>query len=105
MNFAYGWAFARPVRKVYYNLVITGLSIAVAFLIGTIEIVGLLSAELHIHGRFWDLIANFNINEASFIADLFRRCLDNRDRLLEARRRRDKVGGQRRVTGSNQGPT
>ena len=40
MNFAYGWAFARPVRKVYYNLVITGLSIAAAFLIGTIEILG-----------------------------------------------------------------
>ena len=72
MNFAYGWAFARPVRKVYYNLVITGLSIAVAFLIGTIEIFGLLSGELHIHGRFWDFMANFNINKAGFaIAGLF----------------------------------
>jgi high-affinity nickel-transport protein len=72
MNFAYGWAFARPVRKVYYNLVITGLSIAVAFLIGTIEIVGLLSSELHIRGGFWDFMANFNINEAGFaIAALF----------------------------------
>jgi high-affinity nickel-transport protein len=72
MNFAYGWAFARPVRKVYYNLVITGLSIAVAFLIGTIEIFGLLSGELHIHGGFWDFMANFNINKAGFaIAALF----------------------------------
>ena len=72
MNFAYGWAFARPVRKVYYNLVITGLSIAVAFFIGTIEIFGLLSAELHIHGTFWDFMANFNINKAGFgIAGLF----------------------------------
>jgi nickel/cobalt transporter (NiCoT) family protein len=72
MNFAYGWAFARPVRKVYYNLVITGLSIAVAFLIGTIEIFGLLSAELHIHGSFWGFMANFNINHAGFaIAGLF----------------------------------
>jgi high-affinity nickel-transport protein len=72
MNFAYGWAFARPVRKIYYNLVITGLSIAVAFLIGTIEIFGLLSAELHIHGGFWDFMANFNINKAGFaIAGLF----------------------------------
>jgi high-affinity nickel-transport protein len=72
MNFAYGWAFARPVRKVYYNLVITGLSIAVAFFIGTIEILGLLSAELHIHGGFWDFMANFNINQAGFgIAALF----------------------------------
>jgi len=72
MNFAYGWAFARPVRKVYYNLVITGLSIAVAFLIGTIEIVGLLSAELHIRGGFWDFMAGFDINRAGFaIAGLF----------------------------------
>jgi len=72
MNVAYGWAFARPVRKVYYNLIITGLSVAVAFLIGTIEITGLLSAELHIHGRLWDFMANFNINRAGFIiAGLF----------------------------------
>ncbi len=67
MNFAYGWAFARPVRKVYYNLVITGLSIGAAFLIGTIEIVGLLTAELHLHGGFWDFMANFDINKAGFI--------------------------------------
>ncbi len=72
MNFAYGWAFARPVRKVYYNLVITGLSIGVAFLVGTIEIFGVLSTELHIHGGFWDFMANFNINKAGFaIVGLF----------------------------------
>jgi nickel/cobalt transporter (NiCoT) family protein len=72
MNFAYGWAFARPVRKVYYNLVITGLSIAVAFLIGTIEIIGLLSSELDIHGGIWSSLANFDINRAGFaIAGLF----------------------------------
>ncbi len=72
MNVAYGWAFARPVRKVYYNLVITGLSVAVAFLIGTIEIIGLLSSELHIRGGFWDFMANFDINRAGFvIAGLF----------------------------------
>ena len=41
MNFAYGWAFSRPVRKVYYNITITGLSVAVAFLVGTIELLGL----------------------------------------------------------------
>jgi nickel/cobalt transporter (NiCoT) family protein len=72
MNFAYGWAFARPVRKVYYNLVITGLSIGAAFIIGTIEILGILTTEAHLHGRFWDLMANFNINVAGFcIAGLF----------------------------------
>jgi len=72
MNFAYGWAFAQPGRKVYYNLIITGLSIAVAFLIGTIEIIGLLTGELNIHGGLWDFIANFDINKAGFaIAALF----------------------------------
>ena len=72
MNFAYGWAFARPVRKVYYNLVITALSIGAAFIIGTIEILGILTNEVHLHGAFWDLMANFNINLAGFcIAGLF----------------------------------
>ncbi len=72
MNFAYGWAFARPVRKVYYNLVITGLSIGVAFIIGTIEILGVLADEFHLHGSFWDAMAGFNINLAGFcIAGLF----------------------------------
>jgi high-affinity nickel-transport protein len=64
MNFAYGWAFSRPIRKVYYNIIITGLSVAVAFVIGTIEIVGLLSTEFDLHGAFWDTMANFNINRA-----------------------------------------
>jgi nickel/cobalt transporter (NiCoT) family protein len=72
MNFAYGWAFARPVRKVYYNLVITALSIGAAFIIGTIEILGILTTEVHLRGTFWSLVANFNINVAGFcIAGLF----------------------------------
>jgi high-affinity nickel-transport protein len=72
MNFAYLWAFARPVRKVYYNLVITGLSIGAAFIIGTIEILGVLTSEFRLHGAFWDFTANFDINVAGFcIAGLF----------------------------------
>ncbi len=72
MNFAYGWAFARPVRKVYYNLVITGLSIGAAFIIGTVEILGILTDEMHLRGGFWSVMANFNINVAGFcIAALF----------------------------------
>src|SRR6516162_4459729 len=66
MNVAYGWAFARPVRKVYYNLVITGLSIGAAFIIGTIEILGVLTDELHLRGAFWQVVAAFNINTAGF---------------------------------------
>ena len=45
MNFAYDWAFSNPVRKVFYNLTMTGLSVAVAFLIGTLELLGLLGQE------------------------------------------------------------
>ena len=45
MNFAYGWAFSKPVRKVYYNLTITGLSVAVALIIGTVELLGLLADQ------------------------------------------------------------
>ncbi|HEY0932176.1 MAG TPA: HoxN/HupN/NixA family nickel/cobalt transporter [Trebonia sp.] len=72
MNFAYGWAFAKPVRKVYYNLVITGLSVGAAFIIGTIEILGILTSQFHLTGGFWNLMANFNINLAGFcIAGLF----------------------------------
>jgi len=72
MNFAYGWAFAKPVRKVYYNLVITGLSIGAAFIIGTIEILGVLTDELHLDGGLWSVVGNFDINTAGFcIAGLF----------------------------------
>jgi high-affinity nickel-transport protein len=72
MNFAYGWAFAKPVRKVYYNLVITALSIGAAFIIGTIEILGIFTSEFHLNGSFWNLMANFNINVAGFcIAAMF----------------------------------
>jgi high-affinity nickel-transport protein len=67
MNVAYGWAFFNPVRKVYYNLAITGLSVAICFFIGTVEVLGLLPMELHLHGHFWDDMAGFNINTAGFV--------------------------------------
>ena len=67
MNGAYGWAFFNPVRKVYYNLAITGLSVAICLFIGTIEVLGLLPMELHIHGPFWNFMENFNINTAGFV--------------------------------------
>src|SRR6266700_2590858 len=67
MNFAYDWAFARPVRKVYYNLIITGLSVFVAFFIGTVEILGLVGQQAHLTGAFWAFLAGFNINRAGFV--------------------------------------
>jgi high-affinity nickel-transport protein len=67
MNFAYGWAFSKPVRKVYYNLTITGLSIIVAFVIGGVELLGLLSQQLNLNGRFWTDMQNADINTLGFI--------------------------------------
>src|ERR1700761_3875925 len=67
MNFAYDWAFANPVRKVYYNLTITGLSVFVAVFIGTIEILGLIGQEYGLTGGFWGFLENFNINTAGFV--------------------------------------
>src|SRR6185503_17296200 len=54
MNFAYGWAFSKPVRKVYYNVAITGLSVGVAFFIGTLELAQVLGTQLDLSGGFWD---------------------------------------------------
>ena len=67
MNFAYDWAFARPIRKVFYNLTITGLSVFVALFIGTIEILGLIGQELNLAGGFWTFMGTFNINKAGFV--------------------------------------
>ena len=61
MNFAYSWAFFNPVRKVYYNLAITGLSVAICFFIGTIEVLGLLPTNIGgLHGGFWSFMANLS---------------------------------------------
>ena len=67
MNFAYDWAFAKPVRKVFYNLTMTGLSVAVALFIGTVEFVGLLGAELHVGGPVVAFASGFDINRAGFV--------------------------------------
>jgi high-affinity nickel-transport protein len=56
MNFAYGWAFLKPVRKVFYNITITALSVAVALIIGTIELVSVLVDQAHIEsGLLYDI--------------------------------------------------
>jgi high-affinity nickel-transport protein len=67
MNFAYGWAFSKPVRKVYYNITITGLSVAVALIIGSIELFGLISSELHWNGAFWTWVGGLDINTLGFV--------------------------------------
>jgi nickel/cobalt transporter (NiCoT) family protein len=67
MNFAYGWAFSKPVRKVFYNLTITGLSVAVALVIGTIELAGLIASDTHLRGSFWTWFGNIDINLLGFV--------------------------------------
>jgi high-affinity nickel-transport protein len=67
MNFAYDWAFSRPVRKVYYNLTITGLSVFVAVFIGAVELFGLLAQDGHLSGPGWNWLGSFNINTAGFV--------------------------------------
>jgi high-affinity nickel-transport protein len=67
MNFAYGWAFSKPVRKVFYNITITGLSVAVALIIGTIELLQVLQSQLNLAGSVWTWIADFDINAIGFV--------------------------------------
>jgi high-affinity nickel-transport protein len=68
MNLAYGWAFFNPVRKVYYNLAITGLSVIICFFIGAIEALSLLPQEVKgLHHGFWGFVSDFNLNTAGFV--------------------------------------
>src|SRR6202011_125825 len=67
MNFAYGWGVSNPGRKIYYNLTITGLSVAVALTLGTIEWLGLLPKQLGLTGGFWDWIAGIDLNVVGFV--------------------------------------
>ena len=53
MRVAYGWAFLKPIRKIYYNLTITVISVLVAFVIGGVEVLQVLSGELSLSGTFW----------------------------------------------------
>ena len=62
---AYNWAFVKPVRKLYYNLTITLVSVVVAFLIGGIEALGLAADQLGLSGRFWHGIEALNDNFSS----------------------------------------
>jgi nickel/cobalt transporter (NiCoT) family protein len=59
---AYGWAFVKPVRKLYYNITITLVSVVVAFAVGGIEVLGLMAEQFHLTGRFWSLVGRLNDN-------------------------------------------
>jgi high-affinity nickel-transport protein len=57
---AYGWAFMKPIRKLYYNLTITAVSVLVAFLIGSVQALGLIAEKLSLHGGLWDYVLMLN---------------------------------------------
>ena len=59
---AYGWAFMKPMRKLYYNLTITAVSVVVAVLIGGIETLGLIGDTFKLEGPFWSAISALNDN-------------------------------------------
>jgi high-affinity nickel-transport protein len=59
---AYGWAFVKPIRKLFYNMTVTAVSVVVALLVGSIEALGLVSDKLNLQGGFWDFIGALNDN-------------------------------------------
>jgi high-affinity nickel-transport protein len=67
MNFAYQWAFSNPVRKVYYNLTVTGLSVAVALLIGTIELMTVLRAKIGLDDRVTGWVAALDLDNVGYL--------------------------------------
>ena len=67
MSHAYGWAFSSPVRKVYYNISVTSLSVAVAWLVGAIELLQVLAAKLELHGGFWTVLASLDLGRLGYV--------------------------------------
>jgi high-affinity nickel-transport protein len=59
---AYGWAYVKPIRKLYYNITITAVSVMVALVVGGIEALGLLGGQFHLQGSFWMLVSRLNDN-------------------------------------------
>jgi len=59
---AYGWAFIKPLRKLYYNMIITSISIVVALAVGSIEVLGLVAGQFKMTGNFWNIVGKLNDN-------------------------------------------
>ncbi len=67
MSKAYNWAFINPLRKIFYNIATTGLSVAVALVIGTIELLQVLIGMMDLHGAFFDFVANLNFGILGYL--------------------------------------
>jgi high-affinity nickel-transport protein len=66
MGAAYGWAFSNPLRKIYYNLTITVISVVVALAIGTIELLQVIGDELNLNGLFWGWLENMDFETIGY---------------------------------------
>jgi len=67
MRLAYGWAFLNPIRKVYYNLTITVISVLVAFAVGGVEMLQVVSGEFNLSGPFWDFFNNLDFESMGYV--------------------------------------
>ena len=67
MSQAYGWAFSNPIRKVYYNITVTSLSVAVALVIGMIELLQVLAAKFSLQGSFWSFLDNLDFGHIGYV--------------------------------------
>jgi nickel/cobalt transporter (NiCoT) family protein len=75
MRYAYGWAFSHPIRKVFYNLTLTVISVLVAFVIGGVELLQVLASELGWHGPFWSGLEGLDFESLGIaVAVLFVAC-------------------------------
>ena len=94
MTGAYGWAFSNPVRKVYYNITVTSLSIVVALAIGTVELLQVLSARLELSGGFWDWLNGLDFETLGyFVVALFLVMWAGSVSIWKLRRIEDRWGG------------
>jgi high-affinity nickel-transport protein len=66
MRVAYGWAFLNPIRKIYYNLTVTIISVLVALAIGSVELLQVMAGELRLNGTFWDWMAGLDFENIGF---------------------------------------
>ena len=100
MRMAYGWAFLNPLRKVYYNLTVTIISVMVAWAIGSIELLQVLSTEFNLRGGFWLWVNGLNFEAIGYgIVGLFVGILGGLGGLLEDSRVRAEV--HRRHSGAS----
>jgi nickel/cobalt transporter (NiCoT) family protein len=67
MSHAYGWAFSNPLRKIYYNITVTSLSVAVALLIGSIELLQVMAAKFSLSGGFWAFLDNLDFGHIGYV--------------------------------------